>query len=59
MPVFPFILKEKLAAYHLIQLPFSYSVFYEAEIYKLDIFKNLRFEKIKYSRNTIFFSPQK
>ena len=27
LPVFPLILKEKLAAYPLVQLPFSYSVF--------------------------------
>ena len=43
--VFPLILTET-AEYHLIQLSFSYSFFFEAEIYKHEIFKNLPFPKI-------------
>ena len=45
LPVFPLILTEKLAAYLLIQLSISFSFFYGAEIYKFEIFKNLRFAK--------------
>ena len=44
--VFPLILTETLAEYPLIQLSFSYSFFFEAEIYKHEIFKNLPFAKI-------------
>ena len=43
--VFPLILTET-AEYPLIQLSFSYSFFFEAEIYKHEIFKNLPFPKI-------------
>ena len=57
--VFPFILTETLAEYTLIQLSFSYSFFFEAEIYKHKIFINLPFGKNKYSQNTIFFGLQK
>ena len=59
LPIFPLILTEKLAAYPLIQPSFSYSFFYVAEIYKLEIFKNLPFVKNKYSRDTIFFLARK
>ena len=57
--VFPFILTETLAEYTLIQLSFSYSFFFEAEIYKYKIFINLPFGKNKYLQNTIFFGLQK
>ena len=46
LPVFPLILTETLAECPLIQLSFSYCFFFGAEIYKLEIFKNLPFAKI-------------
>ena len=52
--VFPLILAETLAEYPLIQLSFSYSFFFEAEIYKHEIFKNLPFPKI--STHKVWFS---
>ena len=46
LPVFLLILTEILAECPLIQLSFSYSFFFRAEIHKLEIFKNLSFAKI-------------
>ena len=44
--VFSLILTETLAEYPLFQLSFLYSFFFESEIYKHEIFKNLPFAKI-------------
>ena len=54
-------LTETLAEYPLIQmiqLSFSYSLFFEAEIYKFEIFKNLAFAKMS-TRKIRFFVARK
>ena len=49
---------QKFAAYPLIQLSFSYPLFYGAEIYKLEIFKTCHLQKIS-TREIWFFLARK
>ena len=50
LPVFPLTLTETLAECPLIQLSFSYSFFFRAEIHKLEKFQKLAICKHKYSQ---------